>query len=356
MGSSTTNPENALDFVPRLSFLPFEWRNLGAAFGISDRTGQAASGRCNFVVRRAVTPGDESGTSVEGRSDVGVSLKQGTLAIGLTASNLTFRSGLEDPTAAVSQRVGESSVPSLKISAAKVFDGENYVGVSYDLKQQKPELSACWTGRADNDRATLLVKVDPVMRAVKLSAAVSTPGPEWRKVLYDDETNTLEYPQDDGARHTLYVQHDVRGRDLLHRTRVGCRLDLGRLVNYITDFVDYHIEERIPSFVWRVPGLRLAYDLLVPGEDDQQVRHNISGWELEVAQDFSKGPKPSLALGKKLKGIGTLSASYDLAEEEAGVALSRNGLTVAARMGRLEGQGWTKPVLHLMVEPLSLLG
>ncbi|KXZ51948.1 hypothetical protein GPECTOR_11g72 [Gonium pectorale] len=350
--------ESTLDFVPRLSFLPIEWRNLGAAFGLKDRSGPAASGRCSFVVRQGVDTAELSTTGrvVEGLADIGVAFKHSMLAIGLTSGNVSFRSGLDDPAAAVAQRIGNASVPSLKLTAAKQFKGENYVAVSYDLKQQKPELSACWTGEAYTDRATLLVRVDPVMRAVKLNAAVSTPGPEWRKVLYDDETDRLEYPADDGARHTLYVEHEARRRNLLHSTRIGCRLDLGRLVNYAVDVFDYHIEERIPDFIWNVPLLGQLYNVLVPPEDEEQVRHRISGWELDISHDFSRrGLKPTLALSKTLSNLGTLSATYDVATDEAGVSLSRRGLTLGARLGRLEGAGWKKPALHLVVEPLSLL-
>ncbi|PNH00263.1 hypothetical protein TSOC_013918, partial [Tetrabaena socialis] len=271
MGHSSE--ENALDFVPRLSFLPIEWRSIGAAFGLADRNGAAASGRCTFVVRQGVDPleGATTGRVVQGLADIGAGLKLNTLALVVNASNLSFRSGLDDPTAAMAQRLsGEGSVPSLKLTAAKQFKGENYVAASYDLKQRKPELSACWTGEAGAERATLLLRADPVMRSLKLTAAVRTPGPEWRKVLYDDETDLLEYPQDDGARHTLYVHHELRGRNPLHATRLGCRLDLGRLVNYVCDVMDLHVDDRIPGLVWEVPGLGQLWNLLIPPEDDDQ--------------------------------------------------------------------------------------
>lgn len=242
---------NKLDFVPRLSFLPFEWRTLGVAFGGGSAAGSgyeaSASGRCSFTVRQGTDPLEQisTGRVAEGVADAGVALQHKSLALSLTAGNLSFRSGLDDPAARVSQLVGEAAVPSLKVTAAKRLGTDsNYAAVSYDLKQRKPELSVCWAGDTPSERATLLLKVDPVMRALRVSAAVSTPGPEWRKVLFDDETSQIEYPQDDGGRHTLYVQHVARGRDLLHRTRVGCRLDVGRLLNFAVDYFDYHIEVR----------------------------------------------------------------------------------------------------------------
>lgn len=349
--------ENVLDFVPRLSFLPFEWRNLGAAFGVKDPKGVAASGRCSFVVKQGIDAAEltSTGRVVEGLANIGASIKLNTLAIGLTSGNLSFRTGLDDPIAAVTQRYGETSVPSLKIAASKQFKGDNYVSVSYDLKQRKPELSACWTGQADTDRATMLVRLDPIMRSVKVAAAVSTPGPEWRKVLYDDETNRLEYFQDDGARHVLYVQHEARDRNLLHATRIGCRFDLGRLVNYAVDFIDYYIEERIPSFVWSIPLLPKLYYILVPPDNDEQVRHKIRGWDFEVEQDFARGARPTFTLSKAFNKTSTLAASYDTAEQEAGLSYSVRGLSLAARVGKVEGQGWRKPSLLLSVEPLTLL-
>ncbi|KAG2449782.1 hypothetical protein HYH02_005306 [Chlamydomonas schloesseri] len=357
--------DSELDFVPRLSFLPIEWRTIGSAFGLKDQSGAAASGRATFVVKQGVDAAEltSTGRVIDGQADVGASLKLNTLAIGVSASNITFHSGLDDPTAAAAQR--SNLVPSLKLTAAKQFKRDNYVAVSYDLKHQKPELSACWTGEAGTDRATLLVNVDPVMRSMKLAAAVRTPGPEWRKVLYNDETDLLEYPADDGARHTLYVQHEVRGRDLLHSTRMGCRLDLGRLVNYVADFVDYRVEENIPSFVWNVPLLPQLYSLLVPPDNDEQVRHHITGWELDVSHDFARsGLLPVVALSKtskKLLGGGTLAASYDAATREAGLSLSRKGVSVGARVARADGAtgglaaGWGRPSIHIAVEPLSLL-
>ncbi|GIL46112.1 hypothetical protein Vafri_3173 [Volvox africanus] len=348
--------ENALDFVPRLSFLPIEWRNIGAAFGLKDRSGPAATGRCSFVVKEGIDAADVSTTGrvVEGASDVGVALKLNTLALGITAGNLSFRTGLDNPTAALAQRIGESSVPSLKVMAVKQFKDENYVAASYDLKTRKPELSACWAGDAKTERATLLVRVDPIMRSVKLDAAVSTPGPEWRNVLYNDVTDRIEEPADDGARHTLYVQHEARGRNLMHATRIGCRLDLGRLVNYAADFFDYNIEERIPGFIWNIPLLPQLYYMLVPPENDDQVRHHITGWELDISHDFNRGPRPSLLLCKSFK-YGNLSASYDMAANEAGLSYGRRGLVLGTRLGRLEGQGWKRPSLHISVEPLTLL-
>ena len=60
-----------------------------------------------------------------------------------------------------------------------------------------------------------------------------------RDTLYDDDNDRIEEPRDDGARHRLWVSHEARHRDPLHRTSVGARLDLGRLMNYVADFIDY---------------------------------------------------------------------------------------------------------------------
>lgn len=361
---------NKLDFVPRLSFLPFEWRTLGVAFGGGSAAGSgyeaSASGRCSFTVRSGTDPLEQvsTGRVSEGVADAGVALQHKSLALSLTAGNLSFRSGLDDPAASVSRLVGEAAVPSLKVTAAKRLGTDaSFAAVSYDLKQRKPELSVCWAGDTPSERATLLLKVDPVMRALRVSAAVSTPGPEWRKVLFDDETNQIEYPQDDGGRHTLYVQHVARGTDLLHRTRVGCRLDVGRLVNFAVDYFDYHIEENLPSFIWRIPFMGHLYNLVVPVEDDDQVRYRMKGWELDVSHEFGPGRRPCLELaktfgrgGKAGAGGTTLSAKYDLGSRAVGLGLGRPGVALEARLARgADGQGWKRPSLHLAVEPLTLL-
>jgi len=57
--------------------------------------------------------------------------------------------------------------------------------------------------------------------------------------VYDEDKDVIEEPADSGARHRLWVRHEARHRDLLHRTVVGARVDLGRLVNYVADYIDY---------------------------------------------------------------------------------------------------------------------
>lgn len=48
-------------------------------------------------------------------------------------------------------------------------------------------------------------------------------------------------PQDDGARHRLWVQHTVKGRHYGYKTRVGAAFDLGRIANLLADYVDYQV-------------------------------------------------------------------------------------------------------------------
>ena len=64
-------------------------------------------------------------------------------------------------------------------------------------------------------------------------------GPTLRDTVYDEDKDTIEEPRDTGARHRLWVRHEARQRDLLHRTSVGARLDLGRIINYVVDYIDY---------------------------------------------------------------------------------------------------------------------
>lgn len=266
---------NKLDFLPRVSFLPLEWRSLGAAWGSASSStadSQAVTGRCSFTVRQGFDPLEQSTTGrvVEGHSDVGVAIKVKTFALALTAGNLHFRTGLDDPHSQEAIRVGETSMPSLKLTAAKEFGdcGDSFVAFSYDVKQRRPELSAAWSATARTDRATLMLKADPIMRTLTIGAGVTSPGPEWRRTYYDEATQTLDIPQDDGERHSMWVSHTAREKEWLASTRVGLRLSLHRALNWLGDFVDYRLEEHIPMFVWRVPLTQQLYKLLVPEEDD----------------------------------------------------------------------------------------
>lgn len=90
--------------------------------------------------------------------------------------------------------------------------------------------------------------------------------------MYDESRDTIEEPADDGGRHRLWVRHDAKARDFLHRTAIGGVFDLGRLVNFVADFVDYRVEPRLPPVVWSVPLAQKLYNVLVPPEDENQVR------------------------------------------------------------------------------------
>jgi predicted transcriptional regulator len=66
-------------------------------------------------------------------------------------------------------------------------------------------------------------------------------GPEWRETVYDEDKDVIEDPVDDGGRHRLWVAHTVKDRQWGYNTRLGAAFDLGRLVNYVADFVDYNV-------------------------------------------------------------------------------------------------------------------
>jgi hypothetical protein len=59
--------------------------------------------------------------------------------------------------------------------------------------------------------------------------------------VYDEDRGVIEDPADDGGRHRLWVTHTVRDRQWAYRTRLGASFDLGRLINYVADYVDYNV-------------------------------------------------------------------------------------------------------------------
>lgn len=265
--------DNKLDIIPRAGQLPsWDWKNLGATFA-SGRNSNAQNlhGQVRFVVRQGYDAVDQTLTDrvVDGTGDLGVTLKSKSIAVGLSLGNLSYKTGNDDPL--TSQAVGESSVPSLKVTLAKEVKEDQYVAVSYDVKQKKPEFTLAWSGQTQRDKASLVLHADPLFQSYKLGAAVSFPGPEWREDVYDESKDVIVSPEDDGGRHKLWVQHEVKNRQWGYKTRVGASFDLGRLANWMADFVDYKLEPCIPPLFWRIPLTGMLYNMIVPAEDENQV-------------------------------------------------------------------------------------
>jgi hypothetical protein len=353
------DPEsNKLDFLDGVSFLPWDWRNLGAAFQDGRREkSQSVAARCNFTVRRGFDALDavDYGGVVEGVGDLGINLRSKAFAFHLGASNLTYKGGEDAPLAVVSTSRGR--LASLKLTVAQEYAEDQFAAVSYYVLQRRPELSFAWSGETFTERATLSLHLDPVDRAARLRAAVSLPGPEWRDDVYDEATGNVEIPVDDGGRHAVWVEHEARRRQLLAATRVGARLDLGRVVNWAADYVDYRLQHLIPGLVWKIPLSQRLYNLLVPAEDENQERHRIRGWALEASHDFAR-PAPTVGVSKRIGQLGRAAATYDVAERTGELRLRLGGVVAAAAFTRAHGAGWrewSSPALSLSVEPLAFL-
>ncbi|KAF5828846.1 hypothetical protein DUNSADRAFT_16982 [Dunaliella salina] len=287
--------KNKLEFIPDAPSLSYAHSNsVGKVFAAQPSKLPFLSGKVGFVVREGVDPieGESTGRVVESNAGAGIHLRKGSTAFGITASNIAYRSGLDDPLTQAKEVVGEGSVPSLNFSIAHEYKPDCFASVSYDIKQRKPEASLAWAGR-----------------------------PEWRETVYDEDKDVIEDPVDDGGRHRLWVAHTVKDRQWGYSTRMGAVFDLGRLVNYVADFVDYNIEPRIPPLIWRMPLSQTLFNLLVPAEDSEQVRHHIRGWDAEVSHEFGRAG-PSLGLAKHYK-FATIRATYDTVDKEAGVQYKR---------------------------------
>ncbi len=68
----------------------------------------------------------------------------------------------------------------------------------------------------------------------------------------------IEDPKDDGGRHRLWVAHTVKDRQWGYSTRLGAVFDLGRLVNYVADFVDYNVSGGRAGHVQRIAAAAAA--------------------------------------------------------------------------------------------------
>uniref|UniRef100_A0A383VAP3 Uncharacterized protein n=1 Tax=Tetradesmus obliquus TaxID=3088 RepID=A0A383VAP3_TETOB len=347
---------NKLDFVTGVSLLPFDLHNLGAVYSSSKDKAQCVASRCSFVVRRGWDEAEqlEYGNVIEALGDVGFNLRSKDYAFHISASNLSYKAGTDAPLRA--QSLVGSALASLKLAYAQQVAEDRFLGVSYDFSQRKPELSLAWAGDTFTEQSSIAVSIDPVDRAARLRAAVSFPGPEWRKDVWDHETRSVQLVQDDGlSRHTIWVEHEARRGQLLAATKLGARLDLGRLANLGGNFVDRHIKQRIPLLFWKIPLSTKLYRFVVPNQDQEQMRYNIKGWCAELAHDFER-QGPTVGISKRLGDSGcSLAASYDTASSAAGIEMRSKWVVAAARLARQEDGHWRNPSVQLLVQPLGFL-
>lgn len=189
--------QNKVSFLKGVSLFPWDWKHIGAS---ANRAGgnanQSVGARVTFTTRSG---SDESGVQygrvLESSADLSVGLKSRDFILALSAGNVAVRSGSDDP-----KRVSAGQAPAgLKLTLARQFNEDNFIGASYDVRLNKPELSVCWTGETFTEKASLMLTADPLDRTLVLRAALATPGPEWRRMLYNEDNNTLEPVQDDGA-------------------------------------------------------------------------------------------------------------------------------------------------------------
>jgi hypothetical protein len=346
---------NALDFLPGVTLQAFPWRAIGQVLATDAPECRSLAGRARFTVRpgaaaavavaaAASAADDDSSapplllprsTVVEGAGDLSATIRHSHLLINVAACNLTVRSGQDDPLAAFRAAAAGAA---LRVSAAAQVGEDAYAGVTYDLATRRPELSVCWTGYTPTERAALSVHADPVDRSVRLRAAVCFPGPEWRGDRLDDRTGLVDFVEDDGGRHALWVEHEARPGDALLATRAGARLDVGRALNWLAAAVDIHVRPRLPRGLWRLPGAGAAYNFLIPPEDEDMFRYRVSGWELDVACSDATRPGEStrLALTRRMRlepkrALGLTEDSEVALEKEADARLA--ALAASGRTG-----------------------
>lgn len=349
-----SNDSNTFDFLQGVDVLSWHWNNLGTVFssvGAPAQSSRTLAGKCSFVVKRGVDPlgGLPIGRTVEGCGDLGFNVKHKRFGVHLSIGNLWYKTGVDEP---VKAQIESTKLPSLKVSIAKQLarNADEYVGASYDVRTGTPELSYCFSSTTLDSRATMLVAFNPKDVSVNLNAAVELPGPEWRVDLYDEETSALETVKDDGLRHQFFLQHELTRADFFAKTRVGCKLSAHRAVNWLVHFIDNNWRHRIPTIVYRVPFAARLVDLLLPDDNDEQVRINLRGWEVDLHHDFDQ-PQSVVGLTKRNK-FDALSFNYNLSERAVGVEYSRKIFQVGVKLGNLEGVGWKKPSIHFAVQPL----
>jgi hypothetical protein len=104
---------NKIDVVK--GSVPWDWHNLGAVYGHSDPNNQCVAARCSFTVRRGfdAAEGVDYGRVVEGVGALGLSLRAKDYAFTLSADNLSFSAGPDEPLRA--QSIIGNTLASLKV-------------------------------------------------------------------------------------------------------------------------------------------------------------------------------------------------------------------------------------------------
>lgn len=347
---------NTFDFVPGTNVLSWDWRNLGTIFnhvGAPQKNAQTFAGKCTFVVKRGIDPlgGLPIGRTLEASGDLGLNFKYQKYGLHVSVGNLWFKSGVDDP---VKAQIENTQLPSIKVTLAKQLakNEDEYVAASYDLKRLAPELSYCFSSTTLDSKASLLLTLNPKDVSLKVAAAVELPGPEWRVDLLDEIEDKFIPVTDDGCRHRFFLQHEVNRTDFLAKTNIGCKLSLHRTVNYVINYLDNEWRYRIPDIVYRIPLAEQLVNFLLPeDQEDDQIRVNLKGWELDIQHDFD-APRTVMGLTKRMK-YDAISCNYDWWDRSVGLEYARKAVKMGFRLGQLEGAGWKKPSIHFTVEPLA---
>ena len=85
-----------------------------------------------------------------------------------------------------------------------------------------------------------------------------------------------------------------------------------------------------------------------------QVRYHIKGWAVDLHHDFDHSA-PTVGCSKKL-GSTRVSASYDIGNRSAGLALAAGGFRAGLSLSRTADNRWSRnPQITLSIEPLTFL-
>lgn len=360
----------------RTSVVPFEWEGLGAVFAGEGDSGQVLDGKLSFVLRSGYDALGQVplGKVLIGNADLGGGVRLKDLAVYLSLGNAAYKSGIDDPASA--QSVAEATAPSLKATVAKKLGEDSVLAASWDFKQRAPALSLCLTGRTQLEKAALLVQLDPVrQRSLKVAAAVSFPGPDWRSSRYDYVARRYVHPEDYGQRHHLYVRHELRLGDLFSSSQIGCRVDVSRALNLLAGTVYNEVIPRLPRFqapFWLSRHgvskwvhrnvLQRGRDILLPPPGPITGYHyRFANVELDACHDVVSGCQ-EVALMRHTR-LGSFGLRYGGGpQREVGIKLVGAALELGVNLGKIdEGEGsswregWRKPSFSLQVRPLALL-
>mmetsp|Transcript_35040 Transcript_35040/g.63036 ORF Transcript_35040/g.63036 Transcript_35040/m.63036 type:complete len:256 (-) Transcript_35040:304-1071(-) len=242
----------------------------------------------------------------------------------------------------------------LRCSAGGEILNDVFLFFGYDFLQEAPDFGFLITGNARDETASILANFDPLLRLATLKVILSTPSEN-----SSSSTNFISRARKSSKKlssrghNIFFLEHQATVHDLFKRTSLGWRIEIGHQFNRFARAISNHFNKKAIKYIWRMP-FGLGYGLYQRHEQHGMGSPNvgISGLYLEVSH-CSNHFKPTIGLSKELGSMTTLSARYDMAEDEYAVSCAICDLSVTGK-SKGSGSGIRKNSIQVHVHSYEL--